>query len=161
MTWTCTWMLLASAAGMLGGLWLDAGAGGLDRLASLCAGAPPDLPRLLQWHWSELPLAHVGMVAAGLAGIAALPRTPRGRLLLAGLLSLLCSASMLLGMGLGVLLLLEVAAWLGSPATAAGTLAGMAAGMVAGAAALAAATRACATVRKRGPKAAKAVLHAT
>jgi hypothetical protein len=144
-------MLLFGGVGMVAGLWLDARAGGFARLAALCSSNPDpsDLARLLAWHWSELPLAHLGMVAGGLAGVATMPGLRAGwRRWCARLLrNLLCSGGMLLGMGAGWLALLQLAAWTGSGAPPAAMLAAMFAGMAWGMAASATVVHAAAGLR--------------
>lgn len=126
------WMLLLGGAGMAGGLALDAALGGLETLAALCAG-PADLAGMLRLHLSQLPLAHAGMVAGGLAVVRLMPRLKRGcrRQLCAQLgQNLLCSAWMVVGMAAGSLVFLELAGWAGAVREPLAVLAGMFAGMV-------------------------------
>lgn len=127
------WMLLLGTGGMLGGLALDAAhAGGLDVLAALCSG-PASLGGMLALHLELLPFAHLGMVGSGAAVVVLLPRLRRGckRQLCAQLgQNLLCSTWMVLGMGVGSLLFLQLAGWLQAVREPAAVLAGMFAGMV-------------------------------
>lgn len=126
------WMLLLGSAGMLGGLAIDAHVGGLEVLAALCSG-PLDIPGMLALHLRELPLAHVGMVAGGLAVVPLMPRLRRGcrRQLCAQLgQNLLCSGWMVVGMAAGSVLFLELAGWVQAVREPAAVLAGMLAGMV-------------------------------
>lgn len=44
--------LLIGAAGMVAGLWLDAGAGGVATLAALCLSDPGDFTGILMLHWT-------------------------------------------------------------------------------------------------------------
>jgi hypothetical protein len=126
------WMLLLGAVGMLAGLAVDARVGGLDTLASLCAG-PRDLAGMVALHLSQLPLAHIGMVGGGLVVVPLMPRLKRGcrRQLCAQLgQNLVCSGWMVVGMGAGSLLFLELAGWAAAVGDPAAVLAGMFAGMV-------------------------------
>ena len=126
------WMLLLGAVGMLAGLAVDAREGGLATLASLCAG-PRDLAGMVSLHLSQLPLAHVGMVGGGLVVVPLMPRLRRGcrRQLCAQVgQNLVCSGWMVVGMGAGSLLFLELAGWAGAVREPAAVLAGMFAGMV-------------------------------
>lgn len=126
------WMLLLGALGMLAGLAVDAHGGGLDVLASLCTG-PRDLAGMVSLHLAQLPLAHIGMVAGGLIVVPLMPKLRRGcrRQLCAQVgQNLVCSGWMVIGMGAGSLLFLEVAGWAGAVREPAAVLAGMFAGMV-------------------------------
>lgn len=126
------WMLLLGAVGMGGGLALDARVGGLETLAALCSG-PTDLAGMLELHLTQLPLAHLGMVAGGLVVVPLMPRMRRGcrRQLCAQLgQNLLCSTWMVVGMAAGSLVFLELAGWAGAVRQPAAVLAGMFAGMV-------------------------------
>jgi len=126
------WMLLLGALGMVGGLALDARDGGLTTLAALCSG-PSDLAGMLRLHLTQLPLAHLGMVAGGLVVVPLMPRIRRGcrRQLCAQLgQNLLCSTWMVVGMAAGTLLFLELAGWAGAVREPVAVLAGMFAGMV-------------------------------
>jgi hypothetical protein len=126
------WMLLLGAVGMLVGLALDARLGGLEVLAALCAG-PTDLAGMVVLHLSQLPFAHLGMLAGGLAVVPLMPRLRRGcrRQLCAQLgQNVVCSAWMVVGMGAGSLVFLELAGWLQAVRDPPAVLAGMAAGMV-------------------------------
>ncbi|MBC5783516.1 hypothetical protein H8N03_11220 [Ramlibacter sp. USB13] len=126
------WMLLLGALGMGGGLALDARSGGLQVLAALCSG-PTDFAGMLALHLSQLPLAHVGMLAGGLLVVPLMPRVRRGcrRQLCARLgQNVVCSAWMVVGMAAGSLVFLELAGWVQAVRDAPAVLAGMAAGMV-------------------------------
>jgi hypothetical protein len=126
------WMLLLGAAGMVGGLALDASSGGLDTGAALCSG-PTDLAGMLGLHLAQLPLAHLGMLAGGLVVVPLMPRLRRGcrRQLCAQVgQNLLCSGWMVVGMAAGSLLFLELAGWFGAVREPVAVLAGMFAGMV-------------------------------
>jgi hypothetical protein len=126
------WMLLLGAAGMVGGMAVDARSGGLDTLAALCAG-PADLKAMLILHLNQLPLAHLGMVAGGLVVVPLMPKLRRGcrRQLCARLgQNLLCSGWMVVGMAAGSLLFLALAGWFGAVRAPVTVLAGMFAGMV-------------------------------
>jgi hypothetical protein len=126
------WMLLLGAIGMAGGMALDARGGGLATLAALCSG-PTGLAGMLSLHLSQLPLAHLGMVAGGLVVVPMMPRLRRGcrRQLCAQLgQNLLCSTWMVVGMAAGSLIFLELAGWAGAVREPTTVLAGMFAGMV-------------------------------
>lgn len=126
------WMLLLGAIGMSGGMLLDARVGGLQTLAALCSG-PASLAGMLSLHLSQLPLAHLGMVAGGLVVVPMMPRLRRGcrRQLCARLgQNLLCSTWMVVGMAAGSLVFLQLAGWAGAVREPAAVLAGMFAGMV-------------------------------
>lgn len=126
------WMLLLGAVGMVGGMALDARSGGVDTLASLCAG-PLDLAGMLALHLGQLPLAHAGMVAGGLLVLPLMPRIRRGcrRQLCARLgQNLVCSGWMVVGMAAGSLVFLQLAGWAEAVREPAAVLAGMFAGMV-------------------------------
>lgn len=140
------WMLLLGTAGMLAGLWLDARAGNLVRMLDLCLSAPPGLMAVLALHAAELPLAHLGMVAGGLAGLPWVPAPAGGRGFCVRMgRSLGGSAAMALGMAGGTLAFLQVAPWsagAGAPAVLlAGMVIAMGAGMGTGMALLEAARR--------------------
>ncbi len=126
------WMLLLGAVGMLAGLALDARSGGLQVLAALCSG-PTDLADMVALHLSQLPLAHLGMLAGGLLVVPLMPRLRRGcrRQLCARLgQNVACSAWMVVGMAAGSLVFLEIAGSLQAVRDPSVVLAGMAAGMV-------------------------------
>jgi hypothetical protein len=126
------WMLLLGAVGMLAGLAVDARAGGLGTLSSLCAGRP-DLGAMVLLHLTQLPLAHVGMLGGGLLVLPLMPRLRRGcrRQLCAQLgQNLVCSAWMVVGMAGGSVVFLELAGWAQAVREPAAVLAGMCAGMV-------------------------------
>lgn len=127
------WMLLLGFAGMLAGLALDAlVSGGVRTLAALCAG-PLDLAAMVSLHLTQLPLAHLGMVAGGLLVLPLMPRLRRGcrRQLCAQLgQNLVCSAWMVVGMAAGSLVFLQLAGWAQAVREPATVLAGMLAGMV-------------------------------
>ena len=127
------WMLLLGAAGMAGGLALDAAlGGGLETVAALCAG-PVTLGAMLALHLEQLPLSHLGMLGGGLLVLPLMPRIRRGcrRQLCAQLgQNLVCSGWMVVGMAAGSLVFLQLAAWSGAVREPAAVLAGMAAGMV-------------------------------
>jgi hypothetical protein len=126
------WMLLLGGLGMGAGMGLDAWLGGLETLAALCAG-PVDLGGMLVLHLQQLPLAHAGMVAGGLAVVRLMPLLKRGcrRQLCAQLgQNLLCSTWMVVGMAAGSLVFLELAGWAGAVREPLTVLAGMFAGMV-------------------------------
>jgi hypothetical protein len=126
------WMLLLGAIGMLAGLAVDARVGGLETLASLCSG-PKELAGMVALHLSQLPLAHIGMIGGGLVVVPLMPKLRRGcrRQLCAQIgQNLVCSGWMVVGMGAGSLLFLELAGWAGAVREPAAVLAGMFAGMV-------------------------------
>lgn len=126
------WMLLLGGAGMAVGLALDAWFGGLEVLAALCTG-PASLAGMLSLHLQQLPLAHAGMVAGGLAVVRLMPRLRRGcrRQLCAQVgQNLVCSAWMVVGMAAGSLLFLQLAGWAQAVRDPAVVMAGMVAGMV-------------------------------
>lgn len=126
------WMLLLGSLGMGSGMAMDAHFGGLETLAALCLG-PADLGGMLALHLTQLPLAHLGMVAGGLVVLPLMPRLRRGcrRQLCAQLgQNLLCSSWMVVGMAAGSLVFLQLAGWAGAVREPAAVLAGMAAGMV-------------------------------
>lgn len=127
------WMLLLGAAGMLAGLWVDARAGSLLRMLDLCLAAPPGLAALLALHAAELPLAHLGMAAGGLAALPWMSGPPgvRGLCIRVGR-NLACSAAMGLGMAAGALAFLQSAPWSAGTGTPAGPVAGMVVAMAAG-----------------------------
>jgi hypothetical protein len=125
-------MLLLGALGMVGGLWLDARAGGFSVLASLCLADNGDFFRTLRMHWQQLPAMHLGMTAGGLATVP-LMRTFRRqcRQQFCALLAqnLACSAWMIVGMAVGTIAFMQLAAWSGGRGSAA-MLGGMFGGMV-------------------------------
>lgn len=126
------WMLLLGSLGMGSGMAMDAHFGGLETLAALCSG-PADLGGMLALHLTQLPLAHLGMVAGGLVVLPLMPRLRRGcrRQLCAQLgQNLLCSSWMVVGMAAGSLVFLQLAGWAGAVREPAAVFAGMAAGMV-------------------------------
>ncbi|RYF16830.1 MAG: hypothetical protein EOO30_09630 [Comamonadaceae bacterium] len=126
------WMLLLGSAGMAVGLALDAWFGGLEVLAALCTG-PASFAGMLSLHLQQLPLAHAGMVAGGLAVVRLMPRLRRGcrRQLCAQVgQNLVCSAWMVVGMAAGSLLFLQLAGWAQAVRDPAVVMAGMFAGMV-------------------------------
>ncbi|MEJ8835820.1 hypothetical protein [Ramlibacter sp. AN1133] len=126
------WMLLLGAVGMLAGMAIDAHSGGLETLSALCTG-PADLGAMVLVHVTQLPLAHIGMVAGGLVVLPLMPRLRRGcrRQLCAQLgQNLVCSAWMVVGMAAGSLAMLELAGWAQAVREPAAVLAGMFAGMV-------------------------------
>jgi hypothetical protein len=126
------WMLLLGAAGMLAGMAVDAYAGGLETLASLCTG-PTGVGAMLLLHVTQLPLAHLGMVGGGLLVLPLMPRLRRGcrRQLCAQLgQNLVCSAWMVVGMAAGSVVFLELAGWAQAVREPVAVLAGMIAGMV-------------------------------
>jgi hypothetical protein len=125
-------MLLLGALGMVGGLWLDARAGGFSVLASLCLADSGDFFATLRMHWQQLPAMHLGMTAGGLATVP-LMRTFRRqcRQQFCALLAqnLACSAWMIVGMAVGTIAFMQLAAWSGGRGSAA-MLGGMFGGMV-------------------------------
>lgn len=124
------WSLLLGTAGMLLGLWLDSRAGGIARLAALCTAGEAESVDVLGWHWSQLPRAHLGMLAGSLLPLLALLRPGAGgRQRLAGQV-LACTGWMFLGMAAGTLAFSEFAAWLTGSLRPAPLLGGMVAGMV-------------------------------
>jgi hypothetical protein len=126
------WMLLLGAIGMAAGMAVDARVGGLETLAALCSG-PSDLAGMVALHLSQLPLAHLGMLAGGLVVVPLMPKLKRGcrRQLCAQMgQNLVCSGWMVVGMAAGSLVFLELAGWAGAVREPAGVLAGMFAGMV-------------------------------
>jgi hypothetical protein len=126
------WMLLLGAVGMLAGMAVDAHTGGLETLSALCTG-PSGLGAMVLLHLTQLPLAHIGMVAGGLVVLPLMPRLRRGcrRQLCAQLgQNLVCSAWMVVGMAAGSVVFLELAGWAQAVREPAAVLAGMFAGMV-------------------------------
>lgn len=60
-------MFVAGLAGMLAGLWLDAGQqGGVAWLAAACVPAGADIWASIRFHWQVLPAMHLGMLLGGL-----------------------------------------------------------------------------------------------
>jgi hypothetical protein len=125
-------MLLLGALGMVGGLWLDARAGGFAVLASLCLGNPGDFFDILRLHWRQLPAMHLGMTLGGLATVPlmrSLRRHCRRQFCARLAQNLACSAWMIVGMAAGTIAFLRLAAWTGGRGSAA-MLGGMFGGMV-------------------------------
>jgi hypothetical protein len=125
-------MLLLGALGMVGGLWIDARAGGISVLASLCLADPGDLFGTLRLHWQQLPAMHLGMIAGGLATVPlmrSLRRHCRQQFCARLVQNLACSAWMVAGMAVGTLAFIQLAAWAGGRGSAA-MLGGMFSGMV-------------------------------
>jgi len=60
-------MLLLGLAGMLAGLWLDAGRLGLAWLEVWCGQGEAWTWTSIRLHWRELPAMHAGMLLGGLA----------------------------------------------------------------------------------------------
>jgi len=131
-------MLLLGAAGMMAGLAFDARNGGLIGLATMCLGGSHGLMDTLWLHAQQLPLMHLGMVGGGLVTVPLLRHLRAGckRQFCAWLVqNLACSVWMVLGMGIGTLVFLELAHWVGASSFAAmfgGMFAGMVWGMAAG-----------------------------
>lgn len=125
-------MLLLGALGMVGGLWLDARAGGFAMLASLCLAEPGDFFATLRLHWQQLPAMHLGMTAGGLATVPlmrSLRRHCRRQFCAKLVQNLACSAWMIVGMAVGTIAFMQLAAWSGGRGSAA-MLGGMFGGMV-------------------------------
>ena len=125
-------MLLLGALGMVGGLWLDARAGGFSVLASLCLAEHGDFFATLRLHWQQLPAMHVGMTAGGLATVPlmrSLRRHCRRQFCARLVQNLACSAWMIVGMSGGTIAFMQLAAWSGGRGSAA-MLGGMFSGMV-------------------------------
>jgi hypothetical protein len=125
-------MLLLGALGMVGGLWLDARAGGFSVLASLCLADSSDFFATLRMHWQQLPAMHVGMIAGGLATVPlmrSLRRHCRRQFCARLAQNLACSAWMIVGMAVGTIAFMQLAAWSGGSGSAA-MLGGMFGGMV-------------------------------
>ncbi len=125
-------MLLLGALGMVGGLWLDARAGGFSVLASLCLADSDDFFATLRLHWQQLPAMHLGMTAGGLATVPlmrALRRQCRRQFCALLVQNLACSAWMIVGMSAGTIAFMQLAAWSGGRGPAA-MLGGMFGGMV-------------------------------
>jgi hypothetical protein len=125
-------MLLLGALGMVGGLWLDARAGGFQVLASLCLADSGDFFATLRMHWQQLPAMHLGMTAGGLATVPlmrALRRHCRRQFCARLVQNLACSAWMIVGMAVGTIAFMQLAAWSGGRGSAA-MLGGMFSGMV-------------------------------
>ena len=125
-------MLLLGAAGMVGGLWLDARTGGFAAAAALCLATPLDLLATPWLHWQQLPLMHVGMIGGGLATVPLLRSLRQGcrRQFCARLAqNLSCSAWMLIGMAVGSWVFMHLAVQVGERAPTA-MLGGMFGGMV-------------------------------
>lgn len=125
-------MLLLGALGMVGGLWLDARAGGFSLLASLCLADPGDIFHTLRLHWEQLPAMHLGMTAGGLATVPlmrSLRRHCRRQFCAQLVQNLACSAWMIMGMAAGTIAFMRLAAWFGGRGSAA-MLGGMFGGMV-------------------------------
>jgi hypothetical protein len=125
-------MLLLGALGMVGGLWLDARAGGFSVLASLCLADSGDFFATLRMHWQQLPAMHVGMTAGGLATVPlmrSLRRNCRRQFCAQLAQNLACSAWMIVGMAAGTIAFMQLAAWSGGRGSAA-MLGGMFGGMV-------------------------------
>jgi hypothetical protein len=125
-------MLLLGALGMVGGLWLDARAGGFSVLASLCLADTGDFLGTLRMHWQQLPAMHLGMTAGGLATVPlmrALRRHCRQQFCALLAQNLACSAWMIVGMAVGTIAFMQLAASSGGRGSAA-MLGGMFGGMV-------------------------------
>ena len=125
-------MLLLGALGMVGGLWLDARAGGFSMLASLCLAGSDDFFGTLRMHWQQLPAMHLGMTAGGLATVPlmrSLRRHCRQQFCALLVQNLACSAWMIVGMAVGTIAFMQLAAWSGGRGSAA-MLGGMFGGMV-------------------------------
>jgi hypothetical protein len=125
-------MLLLGALGMVGGLWLDARAGGFSVLASLCLADHSDVFATLRLHWQQLPAMHLGMTAGGLATVPlmrSLRRHCRQQFCALFVQNLACSAWMIVGMAVGTIAFMQLAAWSGGRGSAA-MLGGMFGGMV-------------------------------
>jgi hypothetical protein len=125
-------MLLLGALGMVGGLWLDARAGGFSVLASLCLANSSDFFATLRMHWQQLPAMHIGMTAGGLATVPlmrSLRRHCRQQFCARLVQNLACSAWMIVGMAVGTIAFMQLAAWSGGSGPAA-MLGGMFGGMV-------------------------------
>jgi hypothetical protein len=125
-------MLLLGALGMVGGLWLDARAGGFALLATLCLADSGDFFGTLYMHWQQLPAMHLGMTAGGLATVPlmrSLRRHCRRQFCARLAQNLACSAWMIVGMAAGTMAFMQLAAWSGGRGTAA-MLGGMFSGMV-------------------------------
>jgi hypothetical protein len=125
-------MLLLGAAGMVGGLAVDARAGGFATLATLCLASSGDFLATWRLHWQQLPAMHLGMIVGGLATVPLL-RTLRPtcqRQFCARLVqNLACSAWMVAGMTAGTIAFVNLAAQAGGRSAAA-MLGGMFGGMV-------------------------------
>jgi hypothetical protein len=125
-------MLLLGAAGMVGGLAVDARSGGFDALATLCLAGSGDFLATMRLHWQQLPIMHVGMIVGGLATVPLL-RTVRPtcrRQYCARLVqNLACSAWMVAGMTAGTIVFVKLAAEAGGRSAGA-MLGGMFGGMV-------------------------------
>jgi hypothetical protein len=125
-------MLLLGALGMVGGLWLDARAGGFSVLASLCLADKGDFIGTLRIHWQQLPAMHVGMTVGGLATVPlmrTLRRHCRQQYCAQLVQNLACSAWMIVGMAAGTIAFMQLAVWSGGRGSAA-MLGGMFGGMV-------------------------------
>lgn len=125
-------MLLLGALGMVGGLWLDARAGGFTTLAALCLADSGDFFATLRMHWQQLPAMHLGMTAGGLATVPlmrSLRRHCRQQFCARLVQNLACSAWMIVGMAVGTIAFMQLAAWSGGRGSAA-MLGGMFGGMV-------------------------------
>lgn len=130
-------MLGGCTAGMLTGLAVDAFSGRLATLTTVCASIAGirSLPYWFELHWTQLPAMHAGMLVAGAALLAVAATGPvnlRARILEV-IRSAVCTASMLIGMELGILAT-HMADFAGHPLTVmlAAMLAGMNAGLLAG-----------------------------
>jgi hypothetical protein len=125
-------MLLLGAAGMVGGLAVDARAGGFAALATLCLAGSGNFLATLRLHWQQLPVMHVGMIAGGLATVPLLRavRPACRRQFCARLVqNLACSGWMVAGMTAGTIVFVNLAARAGGRSPAA-MLGGMFGGMV-------------------------------
>jgi len=125
-------MLLLGALGMVGGLWLDARAGGFSMLASLCLADSGDFFSTLRMHWQQLPAMHIGMTLGGLVTVPlmrSLRRHCRQQFCARLVQNLACSAWMIVGMAIGTIAFMHLAAWAGGSGSAA-MLGGMFGGMV-------------------------------
>ena len=132
-SWASRTVLLCGAAGMALGLWLDARAGGVATLASLCLSGQRDLAGILALHWEQLPRMHLGMVAGTLAAAPALQWLGyRHRIGATIARNLACSAWMIVGMAAGTLAFTRLAGWTASHGGPLAMLAAMVGGMVAG-----------------------------
>ena len=125
-------MLLLGAAGMVGGLAVDARAGGFATLATLCLASSGDFVATMRLHWQQLPVMHLGMIAGGLATVPLLRSvrpTCRRQFCARLAQNLACSAWMVAGMTAGTIVFVNLAALAGGRSPAA-MLGGMFGGMV-------------------------------
>jgi ABC-type glycerol-3-phosphate transport system permease component len=125
-------MLLLGAAGMVGGLAIDARAGGFATLATLCLANSGDFMATMRLHWQQLPVMHLGMIIGGLATVPLLRSvrpTCRRQFCARLVQNLACSAWMVAGMTAGTIVFVNLAAYAGGRSPAA-MLGGMFSGMV-------------------------------